>query len=123
MIQARRGDHPGAARAAPLALLADGRRWHLFLSHIWGTGQDQCATIKRQLCLLLPGVSIFDLIQAGLYTALALPFHTGPFRHVASCMIARAIGATQLKLEPKNKLKKATSATTIATTTVAAQKC
>ena len=28
-------------------------------SHIWGTGQDQCATIKRQLCLLLPGVSIF----------------------------------------------------------------
>ena len=64
-----------------------------------------------------------DLIQAGLYTALALPFHTGPFRHVASCMIARAIGATQLKLEPKNKLKKATSVTTIATTTVAAQKC
>ena len=34
-------------------------RWHLFLSHIWGTGQDQCATIKRQLTLLLPGVSIF----------------------------------------------------------------
>ena len=26
---------------------------------IWGTGQDQCATIKRQLCLLLPGASIF----------------------------------------------------------------
>ena len=33
--------------------------WHLFLSHIWSTGQDQCATIKRQLCLLLPAVSIF----------------------------------------------------------------
>ena len=30
-----------------------------FLSHIWGSGQDQCATIKRQLCLLMPGVSIF----------------------------------------------------------------
>ena len=26
---------------------------------IWGTGQDQCATIKRQLSLLMPGVSIF----------------------------------------------------------------
>ena len=26
---------------------------------IWGTGQDQCATIKRQLQLVLPGVSIF----------------------------------------------------------------
>ena len=33
--------------------------WHLFLSHIWSTGQDQNATIKRQLCLLLPGVSVF----------------------------------------------------------------
>ena len=28
-------------------------------SHIWSTGQDQCAAIKCQLCLLLPGVSIF----------------------------------------------------------------
>ena len=26
---------------------------------VWGTGQDQCATIKRQLSLLMPGVSIF----------------------------------------------------------------
>ena len=26
---------------------------------IWSTGQDQCATIKRQLSMLLPGVSIF----------------------------------------------------------------
>ena len=45
--------------AAPELALARGHRWHLFLSHIWSTGQDQCATIKRQLCLLLPGVSIF----------------------------------------------------------------
>ena len=29
------------------------------MSHIWGTGQDQCATIKRQLSLLLTGVSVF----------------------------------------------------------------
>ena len=33
--------------------------WHLFLSHVWGTGQDQNASIKRQLCLLLPGVEVF----------------------------------------------------------------
>jgi hypothetical protein len=33
--------------------------WHLFLSHIWSTGQDQCATIKRQLALLMPGISVF----------------------------------------------------------------
>ena len=25
----------------------------------WGTGQDQCATIKRQLAAMLPGVAIF----------------------------------------------------------------
>jgi hypothetical protein len=26
---------------------------------VWGTGQDQVAVIKRQLQLMLPGVSIF----------------------------------------------------------------
>ena len=26
---------------------------------IWSTGQDQCATIKRQLSMLLPGISTF----------------------------------------------------------------
>ena len=46
-------------RAMPDMPLAPGHRWHMFLSHIWGTGQDQCATIKRQLNILLPGVSIF----------------------------------------------------------------
>ena len=46
-------------KAPPELPLSQGMRWHLFLSHIWGTGQDQCATIKRQLCLLMPGVSIF----------------------------------------------------------------
>ena len=39
--------------------LERGRKFHLFLSHIWGTGQDQVAAIKRQLCLLVPGISIF----------------------------------------------------------------
>ena len=46
-------------KAQPALPLAQGHRWHLFLSHIWGTGQDQCATIKRQMRLLLPSVSIF----------------------------------------------------------------
>jgi hypothetical protein len=48
-----------STKAAPALPLATGHTWHLFLSHIWSTGQDQCATIKRQLCLLLPGASIF----------------------------------------------------------------
>ena len=45
--------------APPVLSIQHGMLWHLFLSHIWGSGQDQCATIKRQLSLLLPGVSIF----------------------------------------------------------------
>ena len=43
----------------PELALAKGHTWHMFLSHIWGTGQDQCAVLKRQLCLLLTGVSVF----------------------------------------------------------------
>ena len=43
----------------PVLLLGAGKRYHLFLSHVWSTGQDQCAVIKRQLQLLLPGIVIF----------------------------------------------------------------
>ena len=34
-------------------------KWHLFLSHTWKSGQDQVATIKRQMNLLLPGIKVF----------------------------------------------------------------
>ena len=70
----------------PALTVDHGIIWQLFLSHIWSTGQDQvslslrlflsspslgmilspyvppyrqCAAIKRQLCLLMPGVAIF----------------------------------------------------------------
>ena len=48
-----------ATKAPPELKLRPEHRWHMFLSHIWGSGQDQCATIKRQLNLVLPGISIF----------------------------------------------------------------
>jgi len=52
----------------PVLSLAEGHRYHLFLSHIWATGQDQVAVIKRRLATLLPGASIFldvdDLLSA-----------------------------------------------------------
>ena len=58
-----------STKAQPELTLAPSHRWHLFLSHIWGTGQDQCALIKRQLCLLMPGVKVFldvdDLADIG----------------------------------------------------------
>ena len=46
-------------KAPPDLPLADGHVWHMFLSHVWASGQDQCATIKRQLRIMLPGASIF----------------------------------------------------------------
>jgi len=73
----------------PALTMGHGITWHLFLSQcasssqmcrlthalthtccglcsrsIWGTGQDQCAIIKSQLLLLLPGVSIFLDVDA-----------------------------------------------------------
>ena len=48
-----------STKAPPDLPLAKGHIWHMFLSHIWGTGQDQCATIKRQFKIILPGASVF----------------------------------------------------------------
>ncbi|EOD04348.1 hypothetical protein EMIHUDRAFT_221124 [Emiliania huxleyi CCMP1516] len=39
--------------------LADGQEWHLFLSHVWSTGQDAVAVIKNELQQFLPGCEIF----------------------------------------------------------------
>jgi len=43
----------------PSLSLETGKRWHLFLSHIWSSGQDQVANIKRKLQLMLNGCQIF----------------------------------------------------------------
>ncbi len=48
-----------STKSAPGLPLRPLHRWHMFLSHIWSSGQDQCATIKRQLTLLMPESSIF----------------------------------------------------------------
>ena len=49
--------------------LSSGLQYNLFLSHIWSSGQDQMATVKRELQLLLYGVRIFldvdDLEEIG----------------------------------------------------------
>ena len=46
-------------RAPPTTGLRHGMRFNLFISHAWSSAQDQAATIKRQLQLLVPGCSIF----------------------------------------------------------------
>ena len=45
-------------RKEPVLTLRAGQRYHLFNSHIWSTGQDATATIKRQLQRLVPGCRI-----------------------------------------------------------------
>jgi len=43
----------------PPLTIAQGDKWHLFVSHVWSTGQDQAANIKRALQVILPGSRIF----------------------------------------------------------------
>ena len=43
----------------PQLTLEQGHRFHLFLSHTWSSGQDQCAVMKRQLCRMMPLVRVF----------------------------------------------------------------
>ena len=53
----------------PQLMLSAGQTHHLFLSHIWSTGQDAVALIKRQLQMLLPEVKVWldvdDLVDLG----------------------------------------------------------
>ena len=53
-----------STKSVPYLPLRSGHTWHMFLSHIWSSGQDQCATIKRQLHLLMPDASIFLDVSA-----------------------------------------------------------
>ena len=53
----------------PELKLEASHRYHLFLSHVWSSGQDQMATVKRELQLLLHGIRVFldvdDLEEIG----------------------------------------------------------
>jgi predicted outer membrane repeat protein len=46
-------------REVPDLAVAQGLKWHTFVSHIWSSGQDQSALIKRQLALLMPTIRVF----------------------------------------------------------------
>jgi hypothetical protein len=49
-----------AARSTTTHVLsAVGRSFHLFLSHVWGTGQDQMRIVKQRLREMLPDAEIF----------------------------------------------------------------
>ena len=54
----------------------------------WGTGQDQCATIKRQLAAMLPGVAIFLDAHQRLTFRLGLSCDRFPFCVSLACIVA-----------------------------------
>jgi hypothetical protein len=54
----------GDVSLAPL----EPRRYHLFLSHVWGSGQDQMRVVKQRLLEMLPDAQVFldvDDLQEG----------------------------------------------------------
>jgi hypothetical protein len=67
--QARQRHEALAAKARRLRSRPDGTMvhapsieqggYHLFLSHVWGTGQDQMRIVKQRLLEMVPGLSIF----------------------------------------------------------------
>eukprot|EP00966_Prymnesium_polylepis_P072974 1694691-Prymnesium_polylepis.1 len=59
-----------AKNSTPQLSLEQGMRWHLFLSHVWSTGQTSCLSIKHSLSSMLPTINTFldvdDLMIADL---------------------------------------------------------
>jgi len=44
--------------------------YHLFLSHVWGTGQDQMRIVKQRMLEMVPGLSIFlDVVSDSTQTS------------------------------------------------------
>ena len=83
-------------RIPPELDLLEGQKWHLFLSHVWCSGQDQVAVIKRQLCQLLINPRIFldvddltspaDLEKYVEASSLILIFLTKGYFRSANCL-------------------------------------
>ena len=64
-VQGAIGDVKGAIRSRRTGQLMElppqrlDTAWHLFVSHVWRTGQDQARVIKERLKQLVPGISVF----------------------------------------------------------------
>ena len=64
-VQGAIGDVKGAIRSRRTGQLMElppqrlDVAWHLFVSHVWRTGQDQARVIKERLKRLVPGISVF----------------------------------------------------------------
>ena len=58
LATARRLRHKGSGVEIQATTLAPGR-FHLFLSHVWGTGQDQMRIVKQRLLEMVPDLSVW----------------------------------------------------------------
>ena len=75
--------------------------YHLFLSHIWSSGQDQMATVKRQLQLLLPNIKVAPHLVCSCPASLGLvPSH--PLVHFWT--LATPLAALPPTLPPPTRL-------------------
>jgi len=81
--------------------------YHLFLSHVWGTGQDQMRIVKQRLLEMMPGLSVFldvddleDIANLGSYierTDTVLIFCSKGYFQSKNCMIEMTSTVTQGK--------------------------
>jgi hypothetical protein len=71
--------------SSPELTLAEGHEWHLFLSHVWSSGQDQVAVIFRRIKELMPKARVFLDVEVCRDMALEPPPSGLPrgFRHPA----------------------------------------
>jgi len=51
--------HAKTKRPVAFEHYPDPARFHLFLSHVWATGQDQVLSIKKELMLIVPSLKIW----------------------------------------------------------------
>ena len=56
---ARRLRHRNTHDEVLAPTLEDERNYHIFLSHVWGTGQDQMRIVKQRLLEMMPDLRVF----------------------------------------------------------------
>jgi len=57
--KARRLRFKKSHKEVPAPILSHGVQYHVFLSHVWGTGQDQMRIVKQRMLEMIPNVSVF----------------------------------------------------------------
>jgi len=97
---------------------SDGHQFHLFLSHVWGSGQDQMRIVKTRLIEMMPDVKVFldvddltegkgaEFVDASVVTLVfaSSGYFTSPncMRELLRAVVKRKPMFTLLEPEPKH---------------------